>query len=297
MGGIEEIRANTTRILELLEEGTRTSPSRRKSLRGLRRRKGRWCPPEKTPAACSRWHRKGGQQMMWFRPGFLFGGLMLLCWATVVIVVAALTTWWVLFALLPLVMMMSGMAMMGTTAPSTGTDPRAGPWGWCAAWFAPAVERRWEVNLALTIPLAELGHARRCQRGVDDRDDALDAALLGGSRRGLSGSRVEDSTVGGKDVGRRPRRSSNGDSPKRELTRGVQRTAGNHRHGSRSEAREKSRATRWCGPRVVGSEPARVTFPHAGPPERSVAFWIPSLEIVPLRRAVGERDLETIVDL
>lgn len=27
MGGIEEIRANTTRILELLEEGTRTQPN------------------------------------------------------------------------------------------------------------------------------------------------------------------------------------------------------------------------------------------------------------------------------
>ena len=41
---------------------------------------------------------------------------MLLCWATIAIVVAALTTWWVLMALLPLLMMMSGMAMMGMTA-------------------------------------------------------------------------------------------------------------------------------------------------------------------------------------
>jgi hypothetical protein len=82
--------------------------------------------------------------MMWFRPGFLFGGLMLLCWPTVAIVVAALTTWWVLLALLPLLMMGSGMAMMGMMARSAGTDPRAGLWGWCAAWFAPA--RREEVG-------------------------------------------------------------------------------------------------------------------------------------------------------
>ena len=74
---------------------------------------------------------------MWFRGGFLFGGFMLLCWATVVIVVAALTTWWVLLALVPLAMMMSGMAMMGTMARSAGGDPRGGPWAWCAAWFAP----------------------------------------------------------------------------------------------------------------------------------------------------------------
>jgi hypothetical protein len=80
--------------------------------------------------------------MMWFRPGFLFGGLMLLCWATVAIVVAVLTTWWVL--LVPLLMMGSGMAMMGVMARSAGTDPRAGLWGWCAAWFAPA--RREEVR-------------------------------------------------------------------------------------------------------------------------------------------------------
>jgi hypothetical protein len=62
---------------------------------------------------------------------------MLLCWATVAIVVAALTTWWVLLALFPLLMMMSGMAMMGTMARSAGTDPRAGPWGRCAGWFVP----------------------------------------------------------------------------------------------------------------------------------------------------------------
>jgi hypothetical protein len=82
--------------------------------------------------------------MMSFRPGFLFAGLMLLCWATVAIVVAALTTWWVLFALLPLLMMGSGMAMMGMMARSAGTDPRDGPWGSCAEWFAPA--RREEVG-------------------------------------------------------------------------------------------------------------------------------------------------------
>ena len=82
--------------------------------------------------------------MMLFRPGFRFGGLMLLCWATLAIVVAALTTWWVLLALLPLLLMMSGMAMMGTMARSAGTDPRAGPWGWCAAWFGPT--RREEVG-------------------------------------------------------------------------------------------------------------------------------------------------------
>ena len=81
---------------------------------------------------------------MWFRPGFVFGGLMLLCWATVAIVVATLTTWWVLFALLPLLMMMTGMAMMGLMARSAGTDPRSRPWGWCAAWFAPA--RREDVR-------------------------------------------------------------------------------------------------------------------------------------------------------
>lgn len=73
--------------------------------------------------------------MMWLRPGF--GILMFLCWATVALVVAALTTWWILLALLPLLMMASGMAMMGTMARSAGTDPRAGPWGWCATWFAP----------------------------------------------------------------------------------------------------------------------------------------------------------------
>ena len=35
-----------------------SSATRRKSLRGLRRRKWRWCPPEKTPAGCLRWHGK-----------------------------------------------------------------------------------------------------------------------------------------------------------------------------------------------------------------------------------------------
>jgi hypothetical protein len=74
--------------------------------------------------------------MMLFGPGFLFGGLMLLCWATVAVVVAALTTWWVLFALLPLLTMGSGMATTGTIARSAGSDPRTGSWGWCAAWFA-----------------------------------------------------------------------------------------------------------------------------------------------------------------
>ena len=76
---------------------------------------------------------------MWLRRGFLFGGVMLLCWAAIAIVVAALTTWWVLFALVPLLMMMSGMGMMGLMARSAGGDPRAGPWGWCAAWFAPTL--------------------------------------------------------------------------------------------------------------------------------------------------------------
>jgi hypothetical protein len=81
--------------------------------------------------------------MMWLRPGFL-GVLMLLCCATVAIVVAALTTWWVLLALLPLLMMTSGMALMGTMAHTAGSDPRAGLWGWCTAWFAPT--RREEVE-------------------------------------------------------------------------------------------------------------------------------------------------------
>ena len=71
---------------------------------------------------------------MWFRSGFLLGGLMLLCWATVAIVVAALTSWWVLLAFVPLLMMMSGMAMMGTMARSAG----GGAWAWCSARFAPA---------------------------------------------------------------------------------------------------------------------------------------------------------------
>ena len=62
---------------------------------------------------------------------------MLLCWATVAIVVAALTTWWVLLALLPLLMVGSGMTKRGTMARSEGVDPSAGPWAWCEAWFAP----------------------------------------------------------------------------------------------------------------------------------------------------------------
>ena len=82
--------------------------------------------------------------MMWFRPGFRFGGLMLLCWAMVAVVAAALTTWWVVLALVPLAMMMSGIGMMGTMARSAGDDPRAGPWGWCSAWFGP--RRREEVG-------------------------------------------------------------------------------------------------------------------------------------------------------
>ena len=74
---------------------------------------------------------------MWFGRGFLFAGLMLPGWAAIVVAIAALTTWWVLFALVPLGMMASGLGMMGTMARSSGGDPRAGPWAWCAAWFAP----------------------------------------------------------------------------------------------------------------------------------------------------------------
>ena len=77
--------------------------------------------------------------MMSCRPEFLLGGLMLLCWTTVAIVVAALTTWWVMLALVPLLMMVtmgSRMAMTGVMARSAGTDPGAGPWRWCAGWFA-----------------------------------------------------------------------------------------------------------------------------------------------------------------
>ena len=74
---------------------------------------------------------------MWFRPGFLFGGLMLPFWVTVAIVIAALTTWWVLLALLPL-LMGNAMAMTGMMARSADTDPRAALWGWwCTPWFAP----------------------------------------------------------------------------------------------------------------------------------------------------------------
>ena len=79
---------------------------------------------------------------MWMRPGF--GVLMPLCWAIIAIVVAALTSWWVLLALLPLLMMMSGMLMMGVTARAVGSDPRAGRWAWCGAWFAPT--RKEEVE-------------------------------------------------------------------------------------------------------------------------------------------------------
>lgn len=75
--------------------------------------------------------------MMWFGSRFLFGGVMLLCWATVAIVFAALTSWWVLLALVPLVML-SGMAMVGTMARSMRDGARGGPGGWCAAWFTPA---------------------------------------------------------------------------------------------------------------------------------------------------------------
>jgi hypothetical protein len=75
---------------------------------------------------------------MWFGRGFLFAGLMLPAWAAIVIGVAELTTWWVLFALVSLGMMASGLAMMGTMARSAGGDLRAGPWAWCAAWFAPS---------------------------------------------------------------------------------------------------------------------------------------------------------------
>ena len=92
----------------------------------------------------------GEVKIMWFRRGFLFGGFMLMCWATLAIVVAALTTWWILFALV-LLMMMSGMGMMGTMARSAGGDPGIGPWGWCAAWFT---SRRSE----------EVGNERRVDR-------------------------------------------------------------------------------------------------------------------------------------
>lgn len=80
--------------------------------------------------------------MMWFRPGF--GVLMFLCWATLAVVVAAFTEWWVLLALLPLLMMGSGIAMIGTMARSAGTGTRAGPWGWCSTWFTPTEEEEVE---------------------------------------------------------------------------------------------------------------------------------------------------------
>ena len=83
---------------------------------------------------------------MWFRGGFLFAALMLLGWAAIVVAIAALTTWWVLFALVPLGMMAMCVPMIATMARSAGGDPRAGPWAWCAAWFAPsgseAMQRR-----------------------------------------------------------------------------------------------------------------------------------------------------------
>ena len=91
--------------------------------------------------------------MMRLRAGF--GVLMFLCWATVAVVVAALTTWWVaLLALLPLLMMGSGMAVMGTMARSAGTDPRAGPWGWWSAWFAPTGKEEVEHG-------SRIGHSPR----------------------------------------------------------------------------------------------------------------------------------------
>lgn len=87
---------------------------------------------------------------MWFRHGVVSGGFMLLGWAAFVFVVAALTTWWVLLALAPLAMMAIGMAMTGPMARSAGADPRAGLWGWCAAWVAPTgreeVERERRVD-------------------------------------------------------------------------------------------------------------------------------------------------------
>ena len=75
---------------------------------------------------------------MWFGRGLLLGGLMLLGWAAIVVAIAALTTWWVLFALVPLGMMAMCVPMMATMARSAGGDLEAGPWAWCAAWFAPS---------------------------------------------------------------------------------------------------------------------------------------------------------------
>jgi hypothetical protein len=75
---------------------------------------------------------------MWLRRGFFVAGLMLLWWAAVVVVIAALTTWWVLVALVPLGMMSMCLPMMGAMAASSGADPSAAPWTWCAAWFAPS---------------------------------------------------------------------------------------------------------------------------------------------------------------
>ena len=69
--------------------------------------------------------------MMCFGRGLPVAGFMLLCWATIAFVVAALTTWWILLALIPMAMMASGMAMMGTMARSAGKDGSAWPWRWC----------------------------------------------------------------------------------------------------------------------------------------------------------------------
>ena len=67
---------------------------------------------------------------------------MLFCRAIVVIVVGALTSWWVLLALVPLVMMLSGMAMVGTMARSTGDGARGGPGGGAPHGSPPLAERR-----------------------------------------------------------------------------------------------------------------------------------------------------------
>ena len=125
----------------------------------------------------------GEVKIMWFERGFLFGGFMLMCWATLAIVVAALHHVVDLFALVPLLMMMSGMGMMGTMARSAGGDPGIGPWGWCAAWFTSGRSERLEMNVASIVPLADSwGYARRFQQVVDAPDDAADAALLDGDR-------------------------------------------------------------------------------------------------------------------
>jgi hypothetical protein len=62
---------------------------------------------------------------------------------------------------------------------------------------------------------------------------------------GLSGSRVEVSTVGGKSAGRRRQRSSNGDSPKARYqprsTRSAGRSSRTHRDKSVATAHESRR--------------------------------------------------------